>query len=524
VSLLALVWSSGAMADSGSTDFETPSESWVGGSVQDGLLRLDSESALLELGELEDLSVTLRIRQVDAGRVELSFGTRVWSADYAAQDGGITLGEHAIVLAPEHRLWVPDSQPLVTPEGSGWMGADTLHCEVIEVDGTYYLFWTGAMAPGYGYRQIGLATSTDAVNWTPYAGNPVLTIDYDKTTVDGIHVHMPTVVLDPSSGGWAMFYSCYQDGVGNRICRATSSDGLSWIPRGVALDFGEEGDFDSGSLRMPDVLIDESGTWRMLYNGTVPGEHYGPTGYATSSDGVNWSKQGAITANGDRLQGGGMLETAYGVEQWWNCADAFCASVADPSDWSVWQDQADPILVKNWAVWNSGYIQSPSALQIGEQLHMWFNAYDYGAASEVLTHAESRPKAGVWMDLELSWNGETLSVQQDQGPVLSLDAGVDELVGLSLSSTGRLEVESASWTWTPKAEEPVDSGETGADSGPVDSVPADTGTSRPRMPDPGEGLPESRCGCVGGVSGSASAFWLLAAALLLRRRSAQDAA
>ena len=39
-------------------------------------------------------------------------------------------------------------------------------------------------------------------------------------------------------------------------------------------------------MRMPDVQIDEGGTWHMLYNGTDPEQHYGPTGYATSADGV----------------------------------------------------------------------------------------------------------------------------------------------------------------------------------------------------------------------------------------------
>ena len=500
-----------AQAASVSADFESDAGPWIGGELQGGALVLDGERALLELGDVESLSLELRLRQVDAGILELALGEQAWTADYEG-DAGISLGGEAIPMPPEHRTWVPDTQPLIVPTGSGWMGADALHCEIVESDGTYYLFWTGAMAPGYGYRQIGVATSSDAKNWTPYAGNPVLQIDYDTSTIDGIHVHMPTVVVDPTGGGWSMFYSCYQNGVGNRICRATSPDGLSWTPRGVVMDFGGDGDFDSGSLRMPDVLIDSSGTWQMLYNGTVPDEHYGPTGYATSSDGMSWSKQGAITADGERLQGGGMLLTAYGVEQWWNCADAFCASRADPSDWSVWQDQAQPILVKDWAPWNSGYIQSPSPWQIGQQLHMWFNAYDYQAGQEVITHAQAEPKVGVWMDLRLKWDGETLEVQQDQGPTLSMAAPGGTL---SLYSSARAEVDSASWSWQP-AEEPQDTGpELPWDTEPADSEPQDTEPQTyPRMPD--GSVPEAPdCGCGGGpVSG----LWLVAVGLLLGRR------
>ena len=507
-----------AHADSGSTDFVADAGGWIGGSMENGKLVLDGERVLLELGEADSLSLRVRVRQVDAGKLELSLGASSWTADYAGTTG-VSLGEEAVPMAPDHRTWVPDTQPLIVPTGSGWMGADALHCEIIEYDGTFYLFWTGAMAPGYGYRQIGVATSPDAENWTPYAANPVLTIDYDHSTVDGIQVHMPTVVVDPDNGAWSMFYSCYQNGVGNRICRATSPDGLTWTPREVALDFGGEGEFDSGSLRMPDVLIDGSGTWHMLYNGTVPGEHYGPAGYATSADGQNWTKHGAIEADGDRLQGGGMLQTAYGIEQWWNCADAFCASVADPSDWSVWEDREEPILVKNWAAWNSGYIQSPSPLQLGQELHMWFNAYDYQVDDEVITHAKAEPKAGVWMDLSLSWDGETLQVQQDQGPTLSLVAPGGTL---SVASTGRVEMDSAQWSWEPTPEpQDTDPQETG------DSSPVDTGTEDsdpvefPRIPGDSGSASEPGCGCSGGAG---SGLWLLAFGFLFRRRSRKETA
>jgi len=509
-----MLWISVAAAGSWSTDFSDGSPGGLtGGEVSDGVLVIE-DSATLTLPGLESFDGRIRLRLMEGERVEVTLG-QTWTADYAGDV--VTLGQTSAAFPAGHLDWIPYTRPTLEPAEDFWDGGNTLHCDVLEVDGTLYLYWTGEMASGYPYRQIGVATSTDGIAWEKHTGNPILTIDYDTTTVDGVHVHMPTVVED--DGAWTMLYSCYQNNVGNRLCRATSTDGLSWATQGVAIDLGPEGAFDSGSLRMPEMWIDGAGTYQVLYNGTDPEQHYGPTGWASSSDqGVTWEKQGAITDDEHFLQGGGVLRTAYGLEQWFNVDDRFEHAWADPEDPSVWTSTGAMMekgeLPSDWA---AGYIQAPSMVEIGARHHMYFNAYgmnDAGEWHERIWHAESRAQAGAWMDLVLRWEGAELTlVWSDEGGMTAGAAtpvwDADRLV---IATDGRVEVDSVDLVWTHgEASDTGDSGRLDSDGNPWETV-YDSGLTCPM------GNETRRCGCSASPTGSTGLASLLVLGYIAAQR------
>ncbi len=497
------------LADTYTATFEVSDGLWDGGTVVDGVLWLRDESSTFRTGDMASFDAVVLARVGPEGE-SLSFtvGDQVWLADYAP-GGAITMGDGLQGFPYGHRTWETEPEPVISPvddDAGYWEGAGTSHCEVYHDGETWFLYWTGAMSSGYAYRQIGLATSLDALTWTRYTGNPILTIDYSHDTVDGIHKHMPTVIVD-GGGTWHMYFACYQNDVGNRICHATSEDAYEWtapdLDEGyVALDMGGEGEFDSDGLREPDLSIAEDGTWYLFYNGTQDGEHYGPTGLASSADGWGWKKLGAVTDGESQLQGGSVVQSEWGLEQWYQCWSSICFARAEPEDWSSWTIYGDePVLEGGWAEWNDGYVQAPSVWRTDDgSYHMWFNAYSYAHTGyEVLGHAATRPDPGQWLELRATWDGETLRVIFDDGQ--ALEAPLDAAAALEFSAVGTAEIEEFSISWEPLLAGPGDTGqeETGIPDTGGSVVGAETGAGgpgdSPRDSGSGAAAPGGAAGC-----------------------------
>ncbi|UCG69444.1 MAG: PKD domain-containing protein [Thermoplasmata archaeon] len=100
---------------------------------------------------------------------------------------------------------------------------------------------------------------------------------------------MSSIVIKDSGGNYKMWYNGY-DGSIWRICYASSSDGLAWSKQGMVLDIGSSGTLDDRHVHNPSIIMDENNDYHMWYSG-YDGSRY-RTLYAASSDGINWFKHG----------------------------------------------------------------------------------------------------------------------------------------------------------------------------------------------------------------------------------------
>jgi len=152
-------------------------------------------------------------------------------------------------------------------------------------DGTTYHMWYHGFS-GACCDSIGYATSTDGINWTKYAGNPVFGPG-DPGQWDEGFVFFSAVITD--SGQLHMWYSTAFKPFGVGIGYVTSTDGISWTRflSAPVVTVGDPGTWDEHYVFAPTVLENQN-TYHMWYTGS-PG---GPSsfGYATSPDGISWTK------------------------------------------------------------------------------------------------------------------------------------------------------------------------------------------------------------------------------------------
>lgn len=121
-------------------------------------------------------------------------------------------------------------------------------------------------------------------------GDRKLAIDLGPVgSLDSAHAFSQTVLQEKS--GFTMWYGGY-DGENWRILRATSSDSVNWEKQGLALKLGDSAEFDSTHMTYPFVLKDEQ-LYKMWYT-AFDGKTHWRIGYAESQDGVIFKNRKAV--------------------------------------------------------------------------------------------------------------------------------------------------------------------------------------------------------------------------------------
>ena len=165
-------------------------------------------------------------------------------------------------------------------------------------DGEQYRMWYSGMSVD-SIWSIGLATSTDGIEWVKYEGNPLLELG-DEGRWDDKSVRVASVIYDQSQ--YKMWYtgsdSIYSEDLEFpqlahwRVGYATSPDGISWTKyeENPVLDIGEPGTWEDKRIDHCYVLFNGDSYEMWYQGGNEPYLYYTPTGYATSPDGITWTK------------------------------------------------------------------------------------------------------------------------------------------------------------------------------------------------------------------------------------------
>jgi len=171
---------------------------------------------------------------------------------------------------------------------------------VVRTDTEYVMWYTGVPENGF-VKTISRATSPDGATWTKDA-TPVLSLG-DAGAFDSRQLGKPWVIYDPANTAapYRMWYSAEGD-YGGSIGYATSADGIAWTKTGEVLPPGPRNAPDSYSAAQPSVVID-NGVYRMWY--TASDSNNRRVAFATSTDGLVWQRGGVVfdVAGGNYGQG-----------------------------------------------------------------------------------------------------------------------------------------------------------------------------------------------------------------------------
>ncbi len=151
---------------------------------------------------------------------------------FGDNDNNAVGGAFGLATSADGINWVrSDTQPVLVPGNPGEWDGLYIESPSVLYDGVSYFMWYSGIDTTYKVR-IGVATSADGINWTKYAENPVI----DGGSVyswEGLSVATPTVIK--RNAQFEMWYCgvSYFDIADNnidtiKIGYATSTDGLQW--------------------------------------------------------------------------------------------------------------------------------------------------------------------------------------------------------------------------------------------------------------------------------------------------------
>ncbi len=275
---------------------------------------------------------------------------------------------------------------------------------------------------------IGYAWSLDGINWTRYGGNPIMAGRSGKW--DDVGVSTPVVIQDGDT--LRMWYQGVTDvgtAPGKTVGYATSTDGINWNRLDApVLQGGPAGAWDDKFL-IAETVTKEGDTFKMWYSGgtgTFQVNDRFSTGYATSTDGIHWTKYddpstttppfqfsdpvlprgGPGALDERRAWSAKVLQTALGYEMWYAGEvvsglpqDIMYANSTDGIGWTKYT--GNPVLKvrTGWA----GETVPGSVILDGDQYRMWFTGFQgnfpfsgrIGYASASVATAVEGPSPGI---------------------------------------------------------------------------------------------------------------------------------
>ena len=214
----------------------------------------------------------------------------------------------------------------------------------------------------YTPGSVPTSTITNPGEWERYAGNPLISPGTTGSW-DALGATFASVIYDNRVGEYRMYYHGYNSSF-HQVGLATSSDGINWTKYSgnPIVAVGTSGSWDATGVRVPMVWKEGTTDYRMIYTGA--GTTSGQIGYATSTDGINWTKYAGNPVFNDptwahnQTENWGVMKVGNEYQMWYSTWGQRQSGIAVSTDLINWTPHTPgPIFTSNGITSDDRYSQ-----------------------------------------------------------------------------------------------------------------------------------------------------------------------
>ena len=287
------------------------------------------------------------------------------------------------------------------------------------------------------------------LNWTRYPGNPLGSLNGAPGSWNW-NVCEASILYNADSSRYEMWFSGTS---GNpvfpyKIGFAMSVDGISWVMHPDPVLTPTSGTWDQSNVQFP-FVIRENGQYKMWYSSSPPDYNQCKIGYATSPDGISWTKlPNPIFESGtDPWEAGGVMAcyvmpVSGGYKIWYSGFTTALTNgevyigYATSVDGISWQRDTinNPVLEPGvTGLWDGKWVWYPQILLIDNMYYMYYAGTNIGYWGK------------VEVGLATSTDGITQWTKHSENPVLSPSAGAWD--GQKVEASSVKLIGDSLWMW-----------------------------------------------------------------------------
>ncbi|MCX9085647.1 MAG: hypothetical protein OIN87_12710 [Candidatus Methanoperedens sp.] len=217
---------------------------------------------------------------------------------------------------PEQADWIDQGIVIGSGSNGAWdirLGGMTSPSTVVKKNGTFFLYYIGADGnrstdKGPRHRALGVATSTDGINFIKYARNPILNYLPHKNEEEGIFSAGAT--LD-EQGNIVLYYAALDAGstvsesVNSDVRLAVSSNGFDFKDLGKVISHSDKKVWGYGDELFPIGAFNANGNYSVYYIAKGFNGIQWDLGIASGHGMKNLTITGPLLLSGSDVIGGG---------------------------------------------------------------------------------------------------------------------------------------------------------------------------------------------------------------------------